>query len=90
MSKIEEIINSAIRSKRFISGECIVEKNGKVSKINGQIFDIKTAANGSIIVLIDNFLGKRRPGQKKRWQAVLMKNIISISENGWTHIKQKD
>jgi hypothetical protein len=84
---IHDILQYAIQSKRFIGGLCKLEKDGSISKINGQVFVKRTTAAGDEIVIIDNFLHKQRPGQKKRWQAVLVKNLLEIKENKWSHKK---
>ena len=39
-------------------------------------------------VIIDNFFGNQRRGTNKRWQMVLMKNLITLNENGWSHVKR--
>lgn len=82
-----EIIDYHIKSKRFIGGMGKLEKNGSISKLNGQIIARRTTHSGEEMVLIDNFLGKSRRGQKKRWQAVLVKNIIALNENHWNHTR---
>ena len=84
---IQELLEYAIRSKRFIGGLCKLERDGTLTKINGQAFSIRTTKAGLAIVLIDNFLGSKRPGQKRRWQAVLVKNVICLRENKWEHKK---
>lgn len=82
-----EILDYHIKSKRFIGGLCKLEKDGSVSKINGQVYAIKVTKNGENLVLVNNFLGKPRPGNTKKWQAVLMKNLICVRENKWEHKK---
>jgi hypothetical protein len=82
---MHDIIDYAIRSKRFIGGLGRLKKNGKVAKINGQVFARKTSKAGNVYVIIDNFLGTPRKGSKKRWQMVLLKNLTTLNENGWTH-----
>jgi hypothetical protein len=83
-----DIIDYAIKTKRFIGGLGRLKKNGTVVKINGQIFERKTTKSGDEVILIDNFLGKPRKGQKKRWQLVLIKNILSLNENHWLHTRK--
>jgi len=80
-----EILQYHVRSKRFIGGLCKVEKNGSLSKINGQVFEIKTTKDNENLAIIDNFFGKKRAGKTKRWQAVLVKNLKLLNENGWRH-----
>ena len=82
-----EIIDFHIKTKRFLGGLCKLEKNGSLSKINGQVFSIKTTKSGLAVVVIDNFLGKKRSNSKKKWQAVLMKNLVCLHEHGWEHRK---
>ena len=82
-----EIVDYAIRSKRFVGGLGHLKRDGTTVRLNGQIFARKTAKNGDEYVIIDNFLGKARKGQKKRWQMVLMKNLVALNENGWKHIR---
>lgn len=82
------IIDYAIKTKRFVGGLGRLKKDGTIVKINGQVFARKTAKNGDEFVIIDNFLGKFRKGQLKRWQMVLMKNMVALNENGWNHIKK--
>jgi hypothetical protein len=84
---IQEILEFANKSKRFIGGLAKLEKDGTLTKINGQVFDVRTTKNGLGLVLIDNFLGKKRPGQSKRWQEVLAKNLVELVEHGWQHTK---
>jgi hypothetical protein len=86
-SNLIEILQYHKRTKRFIGGLCKLEKDGTLTKINGQVFDIRTTKAGLSLVLFDNFLGKRRPGQKRRWQAVLAKNLTQVNEHGWEHRK---
>jgi len=81
------IIDYAIKSKRFIGGLGKIEKDGTISKINGQIFKRYTTKQGKEVVVIDNFLGKSRKGQTKKWQMVLLKNLIALNENSWRHSK---
>ena len=71
---MHDIIDYAIRSKRFIGGLGRLKKDGKIKRINGQIFSRKTSKAGNEYVVIDNFLGTPRSGTKKRWQMVLLKN----------------
>ena len=87
VKNMHDIIDYAIKSKRFIGGLGRLKKNGKVSKINGQVFARKTSKAGNEYVIIDNFLGKPREGTKKRWQMVLLKNLVSFNENKWAHKK---
>lgn len=84
---MHEIIDYAIKSKRFIGGLGRLEKDGTISKINGQILSKRTTRNGDVIITIDNFLGKRRKGQNKRWQTVLVKNLVAFNENHWRHTR---
>ena len=86
---IHEILEFAIKSKRFIGGLCKLEKDGSISKINGQVFQIRSTKNGLALAIIDNFKRKKRAGETKAWQAVLVKNILFLSENGWRHEKVK-
>jgi len=85
---IHEIIDYHIRTKRFVGGLGRLKKDGRVVQINGQIFNRITSQAGNEYIIIDNFLGKKRNGTKKRWQMVLLKNLISLNENGWSHIKR--
>jgi hypothetical protein len=82
-----EILTYHLKTKRFIGGLAKLEKDGTLTKLNGQIFDVRTTKNGLSLVLIDNFLGKKRPNQSKRWQAVLAKNLVEVVEHGWKHQK---
>lgn len=85
---ISEAIDYAIKTKRFVGGLGRLKKNGKVKKINGQIFNRQIGKNGDAFILIDNFLGNTRGKAKKRWQIVLEKNIVQINENHWEHIRK--
>lgn len=87
MSGIKESLDYAIKTKRFIGGLGRLKKNGRIAKINGQVFARKVSKNGDEYVIIDNFLGNRRSGGK-RWQIILLKNVISINENGWSHVRK--
>lgn len=82
-----DIVDYAIASKRFIGGLGRLKKDGSIVKLNGQIFERKTTKNGDEVIIIDNFLGKPRKGQKKRWQLVLMNNLVALNENRWRHTK---
>lgn len=82
-----DIVDYAIKTKRFVGGLGRLKKDGSVVKINGQVFQRKTTKNGDEVILIDNFLGKSRAGQTKRWQLVLMSNLVALNENGWRHTK---
>lgn len=85
---MREIIDYAIKTKRFVGGLGQLKKNGRIMKLNGQVFKRKTGKNGEEYVIIDNFLHISRKGSKKRWQMVLLKNLISFNENGWSHIRR--
>jgi hypothetical protein len=85
---MHEIIDYHIKSKRFIGGLGRLKKDGRVVKINGQVFSRKTSKAGNEYVIVDNFLGKQREGTKKRWQMILLKNLVRLNENGWSHIKR--
>jgi selenophosphate synthetase-related protein len=82
-----EIVDYAIDSKRFVGGLGRLKKDGSIVKLNGQIFERRTTKKGDEVILIDNFLGKPRKGQKKRWQLVLMNNLVALNENHWRHTK---
>jgi len=82
-----EIVDYAIKSKRFVGGLGRLKKDSSIVKLNGQIFERKTTKKGDEVILIDNFLGKPRKGQKKRWQLVLMNNLVALNENHWRHTK---
>lgn len=84
---LQEILSYHLQTKRFIGGLCKLEKDGTMTKINGQIFAIRTTKNGDCIAIIDNLLGHKRSHTKKRWQAVLTKNLVQINEHGWEHKK---
>lgn len=84
---MHEIIDYHIRSKRFVGGMGRLKKNGNIQKINGQIFSRKTSKAGNEYVIIDNFLGTPRKNTKKRWQMVLLKNLIQFNESHWQHKK---
>ena len=85
---MHDIIDYAIKSKRFIGGLGRMKKDGNIKRINGQIFSRKTSRAGNEYVVIDNFLGNSRKGTKKKWQMVLLKNLVSLNENGWNHAKR--
>ena len=85
---MHDIIDYAIKSKRFIGGLGRLKKDGNIKKINGQVFARKTSKAGNEYILIDNFFGTIRKITKKRWQMVLLKNLVSLNENGWSHIKK--
>ena len=78
-------IDEAIRTKRFIGGLGILKKDGSIVKLNGQIFTRKTIRGGEEVIVMDNFLGKARPGSKgnKRWQMVHIKNLIALNGDKW-------
>ena len=82
-----DIIDYAIKTKRFVGGLGRLKKNGTIVKINGQIFERRKTKKGDEVILIDNFLGKLREGQTKRWQLVLVKNLVALNENKWRHTK---
>ena len=82
-----DIIDMNIKSKHWIGGLGRLKKDGSIVKLNGQIFERRVTKNGEMIILIDNLLGKARKNQKKRWQIVLVDNLISLNENHWKHTK---
>lgn len=82
-----EIVDYAIKSKRFVGGLGRLKKDGSIVKLNGQIFERKTTKKGDEVILIDNFLGKPRKGQTKRWQLVLLENLVALNENKWKHTR---
>jgi len=82
-----EIVDYAIKTKRFVGGLGRLKKDNTIAKLNGQIFERRTTKQGDEVILIDNFLGKPRKGQKKRWQLVLMNNLVALNENHWRHTK---
>lgn len=82
-----DIIDYAITTKRFVGGLGRLKKDGTISRINGQIFERRTTKKGDEVILVDNFLGRARKGQKKRWQLILVKNLVALNENKWRHTK---
>lgn len=80
-----DIIDYAIKSKRFVGGLGRLKKDGSIVKLNGQVFERRTTANGDEVILLDNFLGHYRKGHKKRWQLVLVNNLVAFNENHWRH-----
>lgn len=82
-----DIIDYAISSKRFVGGLGRLKKDGTIGKLNGQIFERRTTKGGDEVILVDNFFGKKRKGHNKRWQLVLVKNIVALNENGWKHTR---
>lgn len=87
ISNMFEMIDYAIKSKRFIGGLGRLKKDGSIVKLNGQVFERKKTKDGNVVILIDNLLGSPRKGQKKRWQLVLMDNLVALNENNWKHTK---
>lgn len=85
---MHDIIDYAIKSKRFVGGLGRLKKDGRIVRLNGQVFARKTSRAGNEYVVIDNFLGNPRKGTKKRWQMVLLKNLVSFNENGWSHVRK--
>lgn len=84
-ASISDAVDEAIRTKRFVGGLGILKKNGSITRINGQVFDRRRTKKGDEVILIDNFFGKLRKGQKKRWQLVLLNNLVALNENKWRH-----
>jgi hypothetical protein len=82
-----DIVDYAIKTKRFVGGLGRLKKDGSIVKINGQIFKRSITRDGEVVILIDNFLGKVRKGDKKRWQLVLLKNLVALNENKWRHTR---
>jgi len=87
VSNMFDILDYAVNSKRFVGGLGRLKKDGSIVKLNGQIFERRTTKKGDDVILIDNFLGKPRKGAKKRWQLVLVNNLIALNENSWRHTK---
>lgn len=85
---MHDIIDYHIRSKRFIGGLGRLKKNGNIKKINGQVFSRKTSKAGNEYIIVDNFLGNPRENTKKRWQMILLKNLVRFNENKWSHVKR--
>ena len=81
-----DVLDEAIRTKRFVGGLGRLKRDGTIVKLNGQIFSRRETSSGGV-VLIDNFLGKQRAGTNKRWQLVLVDNIVELNENKWKHSK---
>ena len=89
ITNMNAIIDSAIRTKRFVGGLGRLQRDGTISKLNGQIFQRRTTRAGKEVILVDNLLGNQRAGQNKRWQLMIMDNLVLLNENGWEH-KKKD
>ena len=87
VKNMQQILDYAITSKRFIGGFGKLKKDGSIAKLNGQIFKRSTTKKGDEYVVIDNFLRPAKKGSKKSWQMVLLKNLITLNENGWQHKK---
>jgi hypothetical protein len=85
-----EIIDYAIKSKRFVGGLGRLKRDGSIAKLNGQVFERRTTKSGDEVILLDNFLGTHRKGQKKRWQLVLVNNLVALNENHWRHTRTVD
>lgn len=81
-------IDYAIKTKRYVGGMGKLKKDGTIVKLNGQVFERKTTKDGEEIILMDNFLARPRKGTTKRWQIVLVRNIVSFNENKWLHTKK--
>lgn len=84
---ITDAIDEAIRTKRFIGGLGLLKKDGSIVRLNGQVFERRTTKAGHEVILLDNFFGNIRKGQKKRWQLVLLNNLVALNENKWRHTK---
>jgi hypothetical protein len=87
MDNMYNIVDDAIKTKRFVGGLGRLKKDGTIVKLNGQVFQRKTTASGDEVLLLDNLLGSPRGKNKKRWQMVLMSNLVAFNENGWKHAK---
>lgn len=87
-TNIVSLIDYAVKTKRFVSGLVRLKKNGNIVKINGQIFERKTTKSGDVII-IDNFLGNKRENSNKKWQMILVDNILELKENKWKHTKDQ-
>ena len=81
------IIDRNIASKRFVGGLGRLKKDGSIVRLNGQVFERRTTKNGDDVILLDNLLGKPRKGSKKRWQLVLIRNLVAFNESHWRHSK---
>ena len=84
------IIDEAIRTKKFVGGLGRLKKDGSIKKINGQIFERKITADGNVVILIDNFFGNARPHSQKRWQMVLLENIIALNFERWNYTRKAE
>ena len=85
---ILEVINYAISTKRFVGGLGYLKRDGSIKKINGQVFKLyESKKTHQMIILVDNFLGNTRKHTDKRWQLILLDNLIQLNENGWQHRK---
>jgi len=84
---ISDAVDEAIRTKRFVGGLGRLKKDGTIMRINGQVFDRRRTKKGDEVILVDNFFGKLRKGQKKRWQLILLNNLVALNENKWRHTK---
>lgn len=85
---INSILDYAIKTKRFVGGLGKVQKDNSIRKLNGQIHSRITTKTGKDAILIDNLLGNKRKGTKKRWQLVLTDNLRTLAENHWTHVRK--
>lgn len=86
---MNQIIDYAIKSKRFCGGLGKLKKDGSIVKLNGQIYSRKKTKDGKDAIVIDNFFGRQRKGTNKRWQMVLVDNLVALHENKWQHTKVK-
>ena len=75
-------LKDAQKNKRFIGATIRLKKNGRFTKINGQVYDLKLNRDGEIYVVIENQLGLPRQDGKK-WQSVRLSNILGIRKDGF-------
>ena len=83
MNDIKTALTEAHADKRFISAQIRLKKNGRFSRINGQVSEIRKSAEGKHYILINNFVGNERD-DGSHWQNVLVDNIISVRKDGKT------
>jgi len=81
---ISRVLMDAKKDKQFIGATIRLKKNGRFSKINAQIFDVKVSQDGEVYVVLENrFADDRQDGRK--WQSVAVENIISVRKDGMTY-----
>jgi hypothetical protein len=84
---IARVMTDSNRDKRFMSALVRLRKNGRFSRINGKVYDIKLSQDGEPYAIVDNLVGTTRKHSTRKWQSVPLNQIIQIKKDGFLYRK---